>query len=103
VEKPSKEVVAHSLQECLVKTESLTTLPNHQYLEHTKEEMTEPTVIRVSSKVTLAPVPVRFNRDKKKYKSWKNSVKEYFSAYAADFGELGTNVANVVKKESIRT
>jgi hypothetical protein len=103
VEKPSKEEVAHSLQAHLVETESSTTLPNHQYLTHTKEEMTEPMVIRVSSKVTLTPIPVRFNGDKKKYKSWKNSVKEYFLAYAANFGELGANVANIARKEHIRT
>jgi hypothetical protein len=41
-----------------------------------------------SSKVILAPTPSRFNGDKLKYKSWKNSVNEYFAAYNVDFGKI---------------
>jgi hypothetical protein len=55
-----------------------------------------------SSKVVLAPTPSRFNGDKHKYKSWKNSVQEYFAAYKADFGKvdaLTPNMANAAIAE----
>jgi hypothetical protein len=55
-----------------------------------------------SSKVVLAPTPSRFNGDKQKYKSWKNSVQEYFAAYKADFGKIdpiSPNMANAALRE----
>jgi hypothetical protein len=57
-----------------------------------------------SSKVILTPTPSRLNGDKQRYKSWKNSVQEYFVAYKANFGKIDPimpNMANVAIKDRV--
>jgi hypothetical protein len=55
-----------------------------------------------SSKVVFAPSPACFDGNKKKYKSWKNSVKTYIVAYVEEFRIIKADAMADVKKATLR-